>query len=148
MVLDPYFSVFGEHENTGWLIPSVISKLLKNESIPLTRCEQQYNYLYIDDFVSQFLSVIQLPENKSGIYNLCNSESITLKDLLIQIANLMGLSQKMLQFGAIPYRAGQNMLIAGDNSKFRSCFANNDNAQLDLANGLLKIIEFHKKKQI
>jgi len=142
------FSVFGERENTGWLIPSVISKLIRSEYIPLTLCEQQYNYLYIDDFVHQLLDVVPSTENKSGIYNLCQSESITLKDLLIQIAHLMGLSQKMLQFGAISYRTVQNMLIAGDNSKFRKCFANNDNAQLGLTKGLLKTIEYYKKKEI
>lgn len=140
------FSIFGENENSNWLIPSVISKLIKLEPIPLTPCEQQYNYLYIEDFLSQFLSVIQSPENKSGIYNLCHSELIALKDLLLKIVNLMGVSQKLLQFGAIPYRSGQNMLIVGDNSKFRNCFANNDNPQFGLTDGLLKTIEYHKKR--
>jgi nucleoside-diphosphate-sugar epimerase len=54
------FSVFGEGENEGWLIPTVISKLLKNETVPLTSCEQQYNYLYIKDLVAQILSVINV----------------------------------------------------------------------------------------
>lgn len=140
------FSVFGEGENSGWLIPTVISKLLKKEPIPLTPCQQQYNYLYIEDFVSQFLSIFKSSENKSGIYNLCHSESITLKDLLIQIANLMGVSQKLLQFGAIPYRTGQNMVITGDNSKFRNSFVINDNSQIGLTNGLIKTIDYHKKR--
>ena len=104
--------------------------------------------MYIDDFIHQLLAVVQTSENKSGIYNVCHSESITLKNLLIQIADLMGLSQKTLQFGAIPYRTGQNMLIAGDNSKFRNCFVCYDNDQLGLTNGLLKTIEYHKKEQI
>jgi nucleoside-diphosphate-sugar epimerase len=140
------FSVFGEGENSGWLMPTVISKLLKNEPIQLTSCEQQYNYLYIEDFLSQFLSVVRSTENKSGIYNLCHSESIALKELLIQIANLLGVSQKLLQFGAIPYRHGQNMLIAGDNSKFRKCFAVKDEPYIGLINGLIKTIEYHKKR--
>lgn len=140
------FSVFGEGENSGWLMPAVISKLLKNEPIQLTSCEQQYNYLYIEDFLSQFLSVVRSTENKSGIYNLCHSESIALKELLIQIANRLGVSQKLLQFGAIPYRPGQNMLIAGDNSKFRKCFAVKDEPYIGLINGLIKTIEYHKKR--
>ena len=140
------FSVFGEGENSGWLIPTVISKLLKNEAISLTPCEQQYNYLHIDDFINQFLSFVESHENKSGIYNICNSESVTLKDLLISITNLLGLSQEKLRFGAIPYRTGQNMMMVGDNSKFKNCFANDGNSQFALTRGLQKTIEYYKKQ--
>jgi len=141
------FSVFGIGENSSWLLPTVISKLVKNESIPLTSCEQQYNYLYISDFLKQFLAVVQCSENKSGIYNLCSSESIPIKNLLLQIANLMGLSSELLQFGAIPYRPGQNMYIAGDNSKFRKYFSINHETQIGLINGLKKTIEYYKKSK-
>ena len=138
------FSVFGEGENSGWLIPSVISKLLKGEPVQLTSCEQQYNYLYIQDFLSQFFSVVNCTENYSGIYNLCNSESISLRDLLLQTANLMDIPQKLLRFGAIPYRVGQNMLIAGENNKFRKHFAVNIGHQVGLTEGLKRTIENYK----
>lgn len=139
------FSVFGEGENSSWLMPTVISKLLKNEPIFLTSCEQQYNYLYIQDFLGQLLSVVQCNENKSGIYNLCNSKSIVLRDLLLRIANLMNVSKSLLRFGSLPQRTGQNMLIAGDNSKFRGCFSNKDDLYIGLTNGLIRTIEYHKK---
>ena len=141
------FSVFGEGENVAWLLPTVISKLLKKIPIPLTPCEQQYNYLYITDFLNQFISVVESFDNKSGIYNLCNSDPISLKDLLLQIANLMGASPQLLQFGVLPYRPGQNMLIAGDNTKFRDCFSFNHETHLGLINGLIKTIEYYKKSK-
>ena len=142
------FSVFGEGENSGWLMPIVISKLLKNQPIQLTPCEQQYNYLYIEDFVNQFLAVVKYTKNISGIYNLCSSESIVLKDLLIQIANRMGASSQLLQFGAITYRPEQNMLISADNSKFKKCFSMEDEIQIGLTTGLKKTIEYYKNKQL
>jgi len=138
------FSVFGENENSAWLIPGVISKLLKNEPVKLTACEQTYNYLYINDFAQQLHKLIEFTENKSGIFNLCASRSIKLKDLLLKITDTMGLSPDLLQFGAIPYREGQNMYIAGDNSKFQKIF-NPDNNYEDMTEGLLKTIEFYKK---
>ncbi len=58
----------------------------------------------------------------------------------------MGVSSELLQFGAIPYRTGQNMLIAGDNSKFRKCFVINDNYQIGLTNGLIKTIDINEQK--
>ncbi|MCX6325450.1 MAG: NAD(P)-dependent oxidoreductase [Bacteroidia bacterium] len=139
------FSVFGEGENPGWLIPSVISKLLKNESIRLTTCEQQYNYLYIEDFVNRLLSIVICKENKSGIYNLCNSESFVLKDLLIRIAELMNVSQDLLKFGEIPQRPGQNMFISGDNTKFINSFNVKANNPDGLNNGLRRTIGYYKK---
>ena len=138
------FSVFGKRENNNWLIPTVISKLLLKEPISLTACEQKYNYLYIADFINQFLSIVQTVENKSGIFNLCNTESISLRELLLQITSLMGVSDKLLLFGKIPYWSGQNMLIAGDNSKFKKCFPLDTKDQIGLKNGLIRTIEYHK----
>lgn len=140
------FSVFGEYENSAWLMPCVISKLLKNEPVKLTGCEQTYNYLYINDFAQQLLKLIEFSGNKSGIYNLCSSRSIKLKDILLQITDSLGLSPDLLQFGTIPYRKGQNMYIAGDNSKFQKIF-NPVIGSENTTEGLLKTIEFYKKKQ-
>lgn len=139
------FSIFGEGENSRWLMPTIISKLLKHEPIALTSCKQQYNYLYIEDFLSQFLSVVTCKENKSGIYNLCDSESIALKDILLRIAVLMNVSQDLLKFGKIPLRPGQNMFIAGDNKKFINSFTHKKYNPIGLINGLQKTIDYHKK---
>ena len=141
------FSVFGEGENSDWLIPTAISKLLRNESIQLTPCEQKYNYLYIGDFVKEIYSVINCSQNRSGIYNLCNNESIELKDLLIQISEIMNVSSDLLEFGKIRYRNSQNMLIHGDNSKFRKTFCRDLNNSGSLKKGLLNSIRYFKNKE-
>lgn len=139
------FSVFGERENPEWLMPTVIKKLLFGEPIHLTACEQYYNYMYIGDFVRQFNVLVNPTENKSGIYNLCHTESILLKDLLINIAQLMNVSENLLQFGVIPYRQGQNMMIAGDPSKYRKAFSVEDISPEQFEKGLLKTIQYHEK---
>ena len=140
------FSVFGEEENPDWLIPSTISKLLRKEPIELTLCEQKYNYLYVMDFINQLLAVVHSQKNKSGIYNICHNESISLKDLLMKITDLIGVSQNLLKFGVVPYRIGQNMLIAGDNSKFIKHFPDDRESFFGLNNGLKKTIDYHKNK--
>jgi nucleoside-diphosphate-sugar epimerase len=116
---------------------------LQNKSIQLTSCNQQYNYLYIRDFVFQLLSIVSCKENKSGIYNLCNSESIALKGLLIQIAELMNVSRDLLKFGEIPQRPEQNMLIAGDNKKFINSFTLSHDP-IGITKGLQRTIDYHK----
>ena len=141
------FSVFGEGENSEWLMPTVISKLLRKESIQLTPCEQKYNYLYIGDFLSNFMSVVNCLQNRSGIYNLCNKDSIELKELLLQIAEIMNISPEFLEFGKIRYRENQNMLIAGDNSKFINTFPSDLATSGRLREGLIKSIDYFKTKE-
>lgn len=138
------YSVFGEGENQRWLIPSVISKLLKNEPIKLTSCKQRYNYLYIEDFTSYLLSIIKCRENKSGIYNICNLESIVLKDLLILITELMDVSPDLLRFGEINQRHGQTMIISGNNEKFMASFNIKEHNPIGLKDGLLRTINYYK----
>ena len=139
------YSVFGEADNAKWVIPSVITKLLKNESVQLTSCQQEYNYLYIGDFVNQLLSLIKCQENKSGIYNLCNSESIVLKDLLIKIAEKMNVSEDLLRFDELPQRSDQNMLISGDNKKFITAFIQSGYNVIGLDKGLQRTIDYYKQ---
>lgn len=140
------FSVFGEGENPEWLFPYVISNLLNNKPVKLTLCEQKYNYLYIDDFLNQLFPVIQSNENKSGIYNLCNDESITINKILELVSDLMNVPRQLLQFGFLPYRPGQNMMIDGDNSKIKNNFYINSESFIGITNGLRKTINYYKNR--
>jgi nucleoside-diphosphate-sugar epimerase len=139
------YSVFGEGENDNWLIPSVIHKLINHEPIHLTSCEQHYNYLYIEDFVNQLLAIVTCKENKSGIYNLCNSESISLKELLIRIADTMKVSTDFLKFGMLSLRPGQNMFISGDPKKFLASFDISEYKFTGLDKGLQNTVDHYKK---
>ncbi|MDP4276309.1 MAG: NAD(P)-dependent oxidoreductase [Bacteroidota bacterium] len=141
------FSVFGEKEQSDWLIPTVIHSLLNQRSIKLTNCEQKYNYLYINDFTKLLMAVVENSKAEPGIYNLCHSTSFSLKELLTQLAKLMGVSEQLLQFGALPYRPGQNMLITGDNTKFKEHFNMNETFSEDLSYGLIRTINYYKKRQ-
>jgi nucleoside-diphosphate-sugar epimerase len=140
------FSVFGEGDHSDWLIPSVIDKLLKSETVQLTSCNQRYNYFYIEEFINRLFYIIECKEDKSGIYNICNSESIIIRDLLLKIADLIGVSPSLLQFGKINQRAGQNMSMEGDNSKFRNSFYT-DSGFSAFTDGLIKTIEYLKKSR-
>ena len=139
------YSVFGERENSNWLIPTVILKLLMNESVSLTACEQYYNFMYIKDFSNQLITIVQSIESKSGIYNICCSKSIKLKNILTEIAKLLNVSLDLLKFGSIPYRPYQNMFISGDNAKFINCFYYNEDSLIGLTNGLVNTINYHKE---
>ncbi|MCD8044119.1 MAG: NAD-dependent epimerase/dehydratase family protein [Bacteroides sp.] len=66
------FNIYGEKQNTTWLIPAIITECLNNrEKIPVTEGRQQYAYLYCDDFAKAIVSVIWKKVNPvSIIYHL------------------------------------------------------------------------------
>ena len=77
-------------------------------SIDLTTGEQKRDFVYIDDVVSAYRTVIDgdsLIQNKYSEFHIKTNELITIKDLVIAIKKMTG-SVTKLNFGAIPQRAG------------------------------------------
>ena len=137
------FSVYGEKQGDTWFIPSLIKKCLANEAhIPLTKCEQIYAYLYSDDFVFAILLLLGSKE-KSGIYNLSSSYSISLKNILFLIKRLTN-SKATFDFGFYPYRPYQSMMICGDSSKFIRLFGPFERTSLE--EGLKRTIDSIRMK--
>lgn len=134
------FSVFGEKESNSWLISSVIYKLLKDESIDLTACEQSYAYLYIKDFARAFVGTLGI-NNQSGVFNFSSTNSITLKELLMLVESEVP-SKGTLNFGKLNYRKNQPMLVEGDMRKFRETFGRIEETDLNLS--LKRVVEYKK----
>ncbi|MDD2576909.1 MAG: NAD(P)-dependent oxidoreductase [Bacteroidales bacterium] len=139
------FSVFGRNENPSWLIPNVISHLQNGEKILLTEGEQEYNYLYVEDFLDKIKRIVEETQNLSGIYNICNENTVQLKKILTTLSNIMGVSEHLLEFGTLPYREGQNMIISGSCKKFRETF-HFDKPDLELKDALQKTIEIYTNR--
>ncbi len=134
------FSIYGEHQQSCWLIPSVIDKCLNGESfMDTTPGEQIYSYLYCADFAEAIASCIG-QKGKSGIYNLSSSHPIALKDLFSLIKELTGSS---IGFRAtMPYRENQSMVILGDSDKFAKAFGTFEHTSLET--GLTNVIREHR----
>lgn len=124
------FNMYGPGQSSNWLIPSVVSKCLNGEvTMQTTLGEQRYAYLYVDDFSRAIISTFG-KKGASGIYNLSSSVDVSLKDIFITIKRLSHSNIKF-DFGAIPYRAGQSMIICGDSSKFISTFGRFETVPLE-----------------
>ena len=99
-------------------ITAMINKLKNNEpQIDLTLGEQQRDFIYIDDVVNAYLTVIQkqdqLPESYSS-YQVCTNQQIIIKELMNTMKQLTN-SNSLLKFGAIPYRENELMQSETDN---------------------------------
>lgn len=115
------FNMYGSGQASNWLIPAIINKCKNGEKVmQTTKGEQQYAYLNADDFGRAMVSLFGA-KGKSGIYNISSSDPMTLRDIFLMIKRLAN-SDLEFDFGAMPYREGQSMMICGNANKFKQAF--------------------------
>lgn len=99
-------------------ITSMIKRLKQNEtSIDLTEGEQLRDFIYIDDVVNAYQTILKSQhffENFSE-YQVSTKQLISIKDLMMKLKQLTDSTSK-LNFGAIHYRENELMHSETDNS--------------------------------
>jgi len=116
------FIPFGPMDAPEKLVPSVLKALRANIPVSLTVCSQIRDFLFIDELVSGYGSLIRDLQRKSNfdIFNLSSGQPVTLKDFLLEIACLLKADAKLLKFGDRLLRDGDIGSSWGDNSKAQS----------------------------
>ena len=87
-------------------------------SIDLTPGEQIRDFIYIDDVVNAYQTVIQKISEVPNLYKsfqVSTKRLISIKELIIYLKEITG-SSTVLNFGAIPYRKNEIMHSTSDNS--------------------------------
>ena len=102
-------NVFGPMQVKSKFIPYVIDRLMNNETLEVTPCEQKRDTLYIDDFCWCIAELLKHPDRCRGeIVNVSSGESIELKKI-IEIARHYLQSTSEVIYGALPYRENEVM---------------------------------------
>ena len=110
------FSVYGPNDDNEWLIQYLIKEMKQNKIVNTTKGEQFWDYLYVDD-ISELLMKIKVEEGL-GICNLSSNKPIQIKELIFKIKKITK-SESEINFGAIPYREDQVMMMNGNNDKLK-----------------------------
>ncbi len=75
------FSLYGDYEPSGRMLPDLLGKLSRNEEVHLTSCEQNWDYLHVLDAVRAIADIGE--KGKSGeIYNIANGNYKPLKQFV------------------------------------------------------------------
>ena len=111
------FSFYGPNEDPNWFIPWLISNIKTEKKINMTEGEQRYAYMYVDDFSSLFIKIIESPKTYNNIYNICSENDMSLREITFLLKDLIKPNSFNINFGAIPYRKDQIMLLKGSVSK-------------------------------
>ena len=123
------FSIYGPGEGAQWFLPGLIRKMKSGQPLPLTGCEQRYDYLHVQDLALGILAVLRHSE-QGGVFNLSSNASVPLKQLVQRLKEYTGCVAEPA-FGALPYRSGQSMRLEGDSTRFYETFAFRPQISLD-----------------
>lgn len=97
------FSVYGIYDYQGTLVMSALEKMKRNESIPLTQCLQNWDFIHVED-AAQAMYLLAKAPCSDGVYNLASGESRQLKEFVIAMKRICN-SQSKLEFGEVPYNS-------------------------------------------
>lgn len=112
------FLPFGPLDNPEKLLSSLIARLRTGQRMALSPCAQRRDVLYVDDLVALYLSLAaDLQRGGCDIFNACAGHSPRLKDLILEIATVLGADPALCDFEAIPMRPGEAMVISGSSEK-------------------------------
>lgn len=97
------FSVYGADDSSDKMINWIMHKMLENEKISLTKAEQIWDFIHVDDVAAAFIKLME-SEVESGCYNVATNEHRTLKSYIEEMKAITG-SQSELLYGAVSYGA-------------------------------------------
>lgn len=109
------FSSFGPSDNPDWLIPYLVQSLLAGKSPSLTKAEQLWDYIYVEDAAAAIHAVLGA-KDATGIFNLGSGRALRLRTMIEKIRDLVAPGAP-LGFGEEPYRPDQVMHLEADISR-------------------------------
>lgn len=107
-----------ENKFIYWLIHQLKQNVAK---IDLTSGVQKRDFIYIDDIISAYTTIINNLDVMSNFeeFELGSGSSIEVKIFVEQLAIQLKAISTTLNFGAVPYRANENMHMQADITKLK-----------------------------
>ena len=133
------FGVYGPGEAPYRLVPYVIARLGRSESVDLTPGAQLRDLMYIDDVVTGLMRAADMTQKSlPGPFNLCTGTAVAIRDVALAVAAAVKQPQTLLAFGARPYRPDEAMSIVGAPERFRQ--ASGFAPAVGLAEGIRRMV--------
>jgi nucleoside-diphosphate-sugar epimerase len=133
---------YGPGDDRTKFVSMVIHELAAGkESLDLTLGEQERDFIYIDDVVEAFVRVIkEVTKLDTGMhpFEIATGELVRVRDFVETVKGMIPECPTRLNFGAIPYRAGEIMKPELD---LDPIFALGWRPKVSLAEGLKRTIE-------
>lgn len=106
------FSVYGPYDSSNSMIISAISKMMRGETVALTKGEQQWDYLYSSDAADALY--LLTTKGLDGKTYCIGSGVVHPLTHYVEIMRTVLNSEANVQYGAIPYAEKQVMYLCAD----------------------------------
>jgi len=140
--------VYGPHDDNTKFVTHIVQSFLKNvSSIDLTFGEQKRHFTHVNDVVNALLCVLLHQESiKFGYssYDISSNKSVSIKDFAFLARALTGNTSTQLNFGAVPYRVGEEMDVQTDTREIESL---GWKPEISLEYGLISMIQQERSSQ-
>jgi len=115
---------YGAFDNDTKFTTYIIKQLLNQApEIDLTKGEQRRYFIYIDDVVSAFLTILDnLNKIDSGFssFEVSTKRNISIKNFVLLVKKISENNNTKLNFGKVPYRKNELMNCKTDTSKLEA----------------------------
>lgn len=136
---------YGRKDNDFFVVEQIITQMLKNpKEINLGYAAPYRNFIYVDDMVDAWLTVIQNPElTKNNVYTIGPDHPIQIKELAQFIANKLKWTGK-INWDTKPERFGEIYWLNSNHNKITQHTGWRPKINLDI--GIDKTIAHWKRK--
>ena len=136
------FNIFGEGEEQHKLFCEVIIKILQNEKVELTKCNQHRDYTYISNIIDGLILAAENQTVKNQIFNIASGKTHPLKYYIEKIFDISGTTSKPI-YGAIPQRTDERMKQTVDITKIKKVL--NWEPKISLEEGIENTINWYRE---
>jgi nucleoside-diphosphate-sugar epimerase len=137
------FSSFGPDDDPSWMIPYLINTLLAGDKPSLTRAEQIWDYMHVDDVAAGVIAA--LDAGARGFFNLGSGAARPLNEIITLIRDAIDPSLP-LGFGEVPYRPDQVMHLEADITAL--CGASSWKPAVSLETGIVETVDWYRKEKL
>lgn len=132
------FQVYGPGQPNHTLIPAAIRAALAGEDFPMTRGEQERDFIYVDDVMEGMLAAAEVPGVEGCSLDLGTGQIYTVCEVIERIW-AMTRAQGHILAGALPYRPSEVMHLVADAD--RTARLTGWRARVGLEEGLHKTVQ-------
>ena len=132
-----YHNIYGPRMGVNHIIPDYLNRV-KNGIFELYGSMNTRSFLFIDDAVTDTIDLACNEKSKNQIVNIGSSDEITMKDLALEINNLLKIKEEITLFEAPVGSVNRRLPCLNKNNSILGI-----RERVNLENGLLKTIEYY-----
>jgi len=110
------FFLYGPGEPPGRLVSGVINGLLAGEEVASTEGRQRRDFMHVADVAGAFAALLDSPV--TGALNVASGTPVGVREIVELIEQAVGVRDRV-RFGALPARADDPEVIAGETRRMR-----------------------------